>query len=60
MIYNILKNIENNIISEQYSIVKILNTSYFIDPILNSLKCKRIFDEQRSNSESESTRALDL
>ena len=60
MIYNILKNIENDIISEQYSIVEILNISYLIDPIVNSLKCKRIFDDQHSNSESESTRSLDL
>ena len=61
MIYNILKNIENYIISEQYSIVEILNyISYLIDPLVNSLKSKLIFDEQHSNSESESTRALEL
>ena len=60
MIYNILKNIENYIISEQYSIVEILNILYLINPLVNSLKSKLIFDEQHSNSESESTRTLEL
>ena len=60
MIYNILKNIENDIISEQYSIVEILNISYHIDPLVNSFKNKLIFDDQHSNSESESTRKLEL
>ena len=47
-------------ISEQFSIVKILNISYLIDPLVNLLKNKLIFDDQHSNSESESTRALEL